>query len=190
MNRILPIILVIIAIGLFIGYVHPTYTKSIDALSTEIKGYDDVLLSAKQFKEKQSQLSSQKSSIAPDQLARLEAFLPDSVDNVQLILDLNALASRSGVQLSNLDVSLPDASAPAASVNGALALQQESPVESLEVSVSAFGTYSAFRAFLAGIENSLRPLDIVDLSIKDSSVASVGSAFHSYDITFRIYWLR
>ena len=187
-SRIFPILLIILAIGIFAGYVHPTYTKQVDALALEIKDYDAVLLSARQFKEKQAQLLNEKDAITAEQLARLEAFLPDSVDNVQLILDLNALATRSGILLSELDVSVPVA--PLEGSTDPLALEAQGPTDSIQVSVNATGSYAAFHTFLAAVENSLRPLDLVEIDVKDAATGVASGGIHDYEMTFNIYWLR
>ncbi len=208
-SRIIPILLVICAIGLFVGYTQATYSGSIAALKDEITGLDSALNAAEQFKLKEAQLTQQRNEMAGEQLERLEAFLPDSVDNVQLIVDLNSLAARSGVQLSEFNIASGDsgsdttsssamtsaaplgaagvASGPGAMTpqSNTLALQTSEPTESLELSVSATGSYAAFRTFLAGVEQSLRPLDVVELSVQDSD-----TGVYTYDITFRLYWLR
>ncbi len=150
-SRLLPILIIIGAIGLIAGYVHPTYTGSVAELRKEIHDYDTALAAAKQFKQKEAELARQKANIAPEELERLEAFLPDSVDNVQLIVDLDALADRTGVDLSEY----------------------------------AVGTYDAFRTFLDGIETSLRPLDVVELSVQDSA-----TGVYTYAMTLQLYWLR
>lgn len=207
-SRIIPILLVIGAIGLFIGYTQPTYGGSIAALKDEITNLDSALNAAEQFKLKEAQLTQQRNAMAGEQLERLEAFLPDSVDNVQLIVDLNSLAARSGVQLSEFNIAGGDsgsdttssartsaaplaapgvASGPGAMTpqSNTLALQTSEPTESLELSVSATGSYAAFRTFLTGVEQSLRPLDVIELSVQDSD-----TGVYTYDITFRLYWLR
>lgn len=190
MSRLFPVILILCAVGLFLGYVNPTYTGPISALSKEIHDYDRALVSAKQFKEKEVQLTTERNAISPEALTRLQAYLPDSVDNVQLILDLNSLAARSGVSLSNFEIedSRPvsaGASGGAIAESGALPLEQSGPTDSLRLSVTARGTYNAFRTFLGGVEGSLRPLDVVDLEVKDST-----TGVYSYSVTFRLYWLR
>ena len=97
----------------------------------------------------------------------LPAFLPTGVDDVQLILDLNALAARSGVTLSNFNIQDKDDGSND-SGSDQLALAGGSPVESIDISMSALGSYDSFRTFLSGIEQSLRPLDVVKLDVKDS----------------------
>jgi Tfp pilus assembly protein PilO len=187
-SRIIPVIFIIAAVALFLVYVQPTYSGSIAMLSTEIKDLDTALDAARSFKDKEVALTQERNSLSAEQLTRLEAFLPDSVDNVQLIVDLNSLAARSGVTLSDFsiegDSAAGDDTAPVAEET-TLALDSGEPTDTLELSVAATGSYEAFRTFLAGVEQSLRPLDIIELTVEDSE-----TGVYTYDITFRIYWLR
>lgn len=180
-SRIVPVVLILIAFGLFFGYVNPTYTQSVLPLRAEIAGYDSALAASKEFKEKESELEAQKAALDPEDENRIEAFLPDSVDNVQLILDLNSLASRSGISLSNFDTKTvaPDQG------GDHLPLSSDSTVDSLDITVSGIGTYQSFKTFLTAAEQSLRPLDLTDLTVEVSP-----TGVYTYDMTFRIYWLR
>lgn len=190
-SRIIPLLMIIGAAGLFIGYTQPTYSGSIADLTTEIRDLDTALSAARSFKEKEIQLSNERNAISDEQITRLEAFLPDSVDNVRLIVDLNSLASRSGVQLSEFDIATNNTEKPSSGAlpltdpSGALALTPTETVESLDLSVAATGSYAAFQTFLAGVEKSLRPLDVIELSVEDSN-----TGVYTYDITFRLYWLK
>jgi hypothetical protein len=56
----------------------------------------------------------------------------------------------------------------------------------VELTVETTGTYAQFRTFLAGVEQSLRPLDIVNLTVTPNTT---GGAY-KYDLTIRIYWLH
>lgn len=183
MERLLPLGGFLIALGLFFGYINPTMTGPIAATRAEIAGYDAALSAAERFKEKQASLEAARAAIPPESLVRLEAFLPDGVDNVQLILDLDALASRTGVTLANFDTSEIEKNASESTTG--IVNPGESPLDSIELKTTAKGTYAAFRTFLDATEESLRPLDLVGLNIKTSD-----NGVHSYDMTFRLYWLR
>lgn len=186
MSRLFPILILLGTIGLFVGYVHPTYTGAIQAVSADIQSYDAALAAADRFKAKELQLTGEKNSLPAAELERLESFLPDSVDNVQLILDLNSLAARSGVQLSDFDTTETGGDdSKAVGGSSALTAKASAPYDTLELSVSAVGSYAAFRTFIAGVEQSLRPLDVVEMSLKDSQ-----TGVYTYDVTFRLYWLR
>lgn len=185
-QRIIPIAALVLSVVLFFGYINPTYSGDIATMKTQIKSYDAALTAAQQFTDKEAELTRDRAALPPDGLARLESFLPDSVDNIQLILDLDALGARSGVTLSNFDIGTNSAQGTAsAGSSGNLTLQSESAVDSLDISLTATGSYSAFRSFLAGIEQSLRPLDVTAVSIHNST-----TGVYTYDITIRIYWLH
>ena len=98
-TRVLPLVALFVAIGIFFLYVSPTWSGSIKTTKDAIALDDEALVAANQFAAQQNTLASARDAIDPADLARLTAFLPDSVDNVGLILDLNALAARSGFSL-------------------------------------------------------------------------------------------
>jgi Tfp pilus assembly protein PilO len=183
-NRILPILAFSIAIGIFFAYVSPTWSEQIVATRAAIALNDAALASAKTYTIKQNALASERSNIDPANLERLTTLLPDSVDNVGLILDINALAARSGLSLVSIDVTAED-SGTKSSASGALATTVVNATGSINLSLSALGTFSSFQAFLDGIEKSARILDIRDLTVKGSD-----TGVYSYQITLRLYWLR
>ncbi len=184
MSRILPLLLVAIAVGVILAYVHPTYTLSIAQLKTEIKGYDGALDAARMFSEREAELVNQRNGIDPAGLARLEEFLPDNVENVQLFLDLDSLASRTGMTIQDLDVS--EALAPTSDAgDDASSLGLDAPIDHIDLTLSATGTYASMRAFVEGTEKSLRMLDLMEIALQDSP-----TGVYTYDMRFRLYWLR
>lgn len=190
--RLLPLALVIGAIAIIFGYVQPTNNGSVAMLKTQIASLDTALAAARDFKNKEIELTRQRAALPQDQLARLAAYLPDNVDNVQLIVDMNALAARSGIVLSGFNISggtqnggTSTGDESVSDGNGALALNTGDPVESIELSVTATGSYNAFRTFLTGVESSLRQLDVVELSVQSSE-----TGVYTYNITTRLYWLQ
>lgn len=184
-NRILPALALIIAIGIFFAYVNPAWTGSIAAAKASIASDDQALATAQQFAAQQNQLATARDAIDPANQKALSTFLPSSVDNVGLILDMNALASRSGLSIANVDV-VTDASGSATAQNaGALTANAVSPVGSVNLSLSATGTFTALQTFLVGIEKSARLLDVHDLVVKGSD-----TGVYTYQMTLSLYWLR
>lgn len=183
-TRIFPAIAFMGAVAIFFFYVNPMWTGTIATARAAIAQSEQALLAAKKYSAQQNQLAAARDAIDPANISALSTFLPDSVDNVGLILDLNALAARSGMSVSNIDVitnttkgDSPNAGAlPAADVN---------PVNSVDLSLSAIGTFSALKSFIIGIEKSARLLDIHDLSVRGSE-----TGVYTYDMTIRLYWLR
>lgn len=185
-SRVLPILALAIAIGIFFAYVNPVWTGPIRETKAAIEENKKTLNAAKEYNEKQNQLASARNAIDPANLERLEIFLPDSVDNVGLILDLNALAARSGLSLSNVDITGDaNTSGRAASTAGASQIARSSPVGSVDLSLTAIGTYSALQAFLSGVEKSARLLDVQGITVKGSD-----TGVYTYQMVMRLYWLR
>ena len=184
-SRILPAFAFIIAVGIFFAYVNPTWGGSITTTRAAIAADDQALSAAQQYAAQQNQLASARDAINPASLAALNTFLPSSVDNVGLILDLNALAARSGLSVANIDVITNDTSSANSSSGGALPAAGQNPVGSVDLSLSAVGTFSSLQSFLKGVEMSERLLDVRDLAVKGSN-----TGVYNYQMTIRLYWLR
>lgn len=180
-RSILPILAIIVALGIFFGYVNPTWTGSIPATQAGIIADDQALSYAQQYSAQQNQLAASRDAIDPANITALSIFLPDSVNNVGLILDLNALAARSGLSIANIDV----VSAADTTKGKNPSVGTQNPVNSVDLSLSAAGTFSALQFFLSGVEKSARLLDVHDLSVKGSD-----TGVYNYQMTIRLYWLR
>lgn len=183
-NNILPSVALIVAVGIFFIFINPTWTVGIAATQAAIAADDQALTAADVYTKQQNQLSSARDSIEPSNLAALVTLLPNSVDNVGLILDLNALAARSGLSVANIDV-ITNASGQQGTNAGTLPLTARNPVGSVDLSLSAVGTFTALNTFLNGIEKSARLLDVHDLVVKGSD-----TGVYTYQMTLRLYWLR
>jgi len=190
-SRVLPSLAIILSVGIFFAYVKPTWSGPIKETKTAIAYDDQALAAANAYRAKQNALASERNAIDQDNLNRLSTFLPDSVDNVGLILDINALSARSGFSLTKIDVLKSDSNTSGNASNktlgqaGTLPVSRANPIGSVDLSLSAVGTYTAFQAFLVGIEKSARLIDVRDIVIKGS-----GTGVYTYQMTLRLYWLR
>lgn len=193
-SRLLPFLALVAAVGIFFAYVNPLWNGKIAEAKAGISADDQALAAAAAYVKRENDLAAQMNAIDPTALARLETFLPDSVDNVGLILDLNGLAAHSGLMLSSIDVAdatsgLTGANAPAgASASGqppVAGAGNSDPVGAIDLTIAAKGTYAALTTFLAGVERSERLLDVHDLTVQGSD-----SGLYTYQMTLRLYWLR
>lgn len=180
-NHILPIIGLLLAILIVVGYINPTWKGDIKNRKAAIAADDQALAAADEFQKKENSLAQKKNAIDSTALGQLNTFLPDTVDNVQMILDLDALAARTGMTLSNVDVSNDVPS----SASGASQSAPADPVGSINLRLSASGTYAAFINFLDGVEHSRRLLDVKSLSVKGTD-----TGVYNYGMVITLYWLR
>lgn len=179
-SRVLPLLALMIAIATLFLYVSPMWSVGIADINANIALDDQALKAASDYTAQKSALADKRAAINSADIRRLEVFLPDSVDNVGLILDLNALAARSGLSLSNIDVSAVDSGATNTAAGGLAS----NPVGSANLSLSAIGTFTALQTFLRGIERSERLLDAQDIVVKGSD-----TGVYTYQMTLRLYRL-
>jgi len=178
-GRTLPILALLVAAGIFFGYVHQMWTGEISATKAAIASDDKALAAASEYGSQQNELASARNAIDQVSMDRLTVLLPDSVDNVGLILDLNALAARNGISISNIDVMADTKPADTTPLSG------KNPVGSIDLSLSAIGSYASLQNFLTDVEKSRRLLDVRDITIKGSD-----TGVYNYHMTLRLYWLR
>ncbi len=180
MKNIVSIVLIALAIALFAMFTNPRYA-SVRELSTEQSRFDDALDRSKELVALRDALLSKYNSIKTEDLNRIDTMLPDSIDTVRLIIDINTLASRYGMSIGNISIGSPDE----AQGNGALGPSSDD-YGRLSLSFTVLSTYDRFRAFLADLERSLRLVDITSLSFGTPEQ----NGLTSYDVTFTTYWLK
>lgn len=178
MSRIFAVVALLIAASLFFLYVSPTWLGSITAARAKIAADDQALAAATSYASKENQLVSAEKQIDPQSLARLNQFLPNSPDDVELILNLDSLAARSGLSLSGVSVADTPLSGSGTASNG-------KAYNSIDLSLAATGSYASFRTFLSAIEHSSRILDISSLTVGGSN-----TGVYTYSMTLRLYWLQ
>jgi Tfp pilus assembly protein PilO len=179
---ILPIILILAALGLFVVYTNPTYQAS-KAIAAEVSAYDEALTKSKELIALRDQLISKRNTFSPTDVAKLSKMLPDNVDNIRLIIDINNIAVRHNLSLTN--VQLGDISDSRTARNAFSGGGSGDAVGSVTVGFGLNATYDQMLEFLQDIEHSLRIIDVQNLGF-----SSAGSGTNSYSFTIRTYWLH
>lgn len=189
MRNIFSILFLCGAIAIFFFYTSPAY-DGMQALAAQNSQYNQALDKATQLQEVKQSLLSKYNSFDPTAIDRLTTMLPDQVDNIQLVLDLDNLAGTYGMSLQNVDVSSPDTQ------SGSVVSSIESAsqaYDSLTIQFSTTGTYEQFTQFLTALESSLQLVDLETLSISSSGTTGAngsGDPLYTYSMTVQTYWLR
>lgn len=185
---ILSVAALAIAGAVLFFYTQPTYDKVL-ALEAEIGEYNEALEKAAELQALKQSLLSRYNAFNPSDIDRLHKLLPDHVDNVRLVLDLDNLAGRHGMALQNVTLSNPTATAEKGAI-GAIGSGREK-FNSLTLKFTTHGTYANFRGFIEDLERSLRIVDLVSLNLQEGSDNKPGQEpQYRYDITIRTYWLK
>ena len=179
----MPIVLVIAAIGLFVVYTNPTYQAS-KALQVQAGAYDDALTKSQQLRAIRDQLLSRRNTFSADDVQKLQEVLPDNVDNIRFIIDVNNIAARHNISLGN--VQLGTIGGTAQSQQGVAAATNGSAVGSVDIGFSINASYSDMLSFLQDLEHSVRLIDVEKLSF----TAPSNGATSDYAFVVRTYWLH
>jgi Tfp pilus assembly protein PilO len=170
-----------ISLALFVMYINPTY-QSTKALSAEAASYDQTLYKSQQLLAKRDQLLTTKKNFSDDDLTKLEHVLPDNVDNIRLIIDINNIASRHNLSLTNVQLG----EAKNSDSSSALASGPATgPIGTAQVSFAVVAKYDDFVAFEEDLEHSLRIIDVDKISFK----AGAGD-LNTYTLEIKTYWLH
>jgi len=180
---------------IFFFYTKPAY-DTVQIQQAKIAQYDQALDKAAQLQQLKQSLLARYNSFDPKNIDRIQKLLPDHVDNIGLILDLNSLASQHGMSLENVDVTSAGGNAASAvDPSSATTIGADAQsYDSLTLKFTTHSTYSNFGSFLRDLEASLRIVDLVGLSItRDATATATATAngqLYQYQITIRTYWLK
>jgi Tfp pilus assembly protein PilO len=191
-KTIISIIAFVLAGGMFFFYTQPAYDL-VRADQVKIDQYDQALDKAAQLQQLKQSLLSRYNAFDPGGLDRLQKLLPDHVDNIGLILELDSLAGRYGLALQNVDVSTPNTQTPSSKTTVGTLDNANQTYSSLTLTFSTQGTYDNFVQFINNLQSSLRIVDMVSLSINPATAtgrAASSQPLYTYQVTLRTYWLK
>lgn len=183
MTRLLvPGLLIAAAIGLFVLYTNPTY-QEIKGLVAIEASYDDALEKSAQLRQLRDKLLATRASFAETDVQKLSRVLPDNVDNIRLIIDINNIASRHRLTLSG--VALGEAGSGAVQANTLSVGPSDSDTGEVTVGFGVSATYDDFLSFLQDLEHSLRIVDVTKITFGGGN-----TSLSTYAFEIRTYWLR
>ncbi len=195
---ILPIILIAISVTGFFIVTDPLYNK-ISLAKDQIASFNEALDNSKALEAERDKLTQKYNSFDPGNITKLQKLLPDNVDNIRLILEIENIASPYGMVLKDVKYDATDNNAPAASqtignVKAKNSLSNKNyGIWDLEFSTQ--GTYSNLVSFIKDLENNLRIVDVSSIDFSSGANPNIGlnpSLPEAYKYNFRIrtYWLK
>lgn len=176
MKAIISIILLVASVGLFIGYVNPTYQAD-QASAAELGQYESALSNSKDLLSERDILIAKLNTFSQTNINKLSTLLPDSVDSVTLIIELDSIAAQFGMRIRDFSASTGQ--------SGTLG-QSDAPYGTLSLTFTTTASYETFVAFLKALESNLRLLDVSSISFTSGSTNSV----YDFNVTVNTYWLK
>lgn len=203
MNKLIfPIILILAAIGIFVTFTQPHY-ETVKELMVRSQDYQKVFDDADGLLRKRDDLIVKLNKIRPSDKTRIAKLIPDSIDNVRLVIDINdGITARYGVGIKNIrfesvaeDKATQAGQAGTASVvnTSSKILKKDSPniienkdYNSVTLNFTIVAQYSTFLKILRDLESSLRIVDVTSLSFRSTDNGDV----YQYDVGIKTHWLK
>ena len=196
MRFIVPLLLIGLSIAGFFILVSPKYEEVV-ALKAQVSAYDKALSNSKSLEDERDKLVKKSNDISKVNKEKIHKMLPDSIDNIRLILEIEELASVYGMSLKDVryeDEKKAEEGKPEIVQAGAIDPYANEDYGIWDLEFTTAGSYSNFINFTKDIEKNLRLVDIS--SVKFSSITSSSSKSSTptdnYTYTFKIktYWLK
>ncbi len=180
----------------------------ITVLKQDRVSYIEGLKNAQDLEKRRKELEDKYNSVTDDERNRLEALVPNNVDNIKLIIELETIAKRYGILIEDPKLEA-DTNAPLNSSAGAgQNLRGNSAVAAVSSGTSnnLYGffsidftvrtNYTQMKQLLGDIEKNLRLMEPTDITVKvpppDRSNNNKKTMPDVYDITMKsnIYYLN
>jgi Tfp pilus assembly protein PilO len=176
MKKSLPFILIALAIATFVFFTDAQYGE-VQELEKQKEENLTMLGLAQELRAKRKVLEDAYDEISAEDRRELEKLLPDTVDNVRLILAIDDVASQYGIGNDGND----NNSSAVSSVD------TSGSIGTIRLSFSVESTYKNFLSFMNDLESSLRLVDIKSLKVTQRNDEDV---FLRFEVTLNTYWLR
>ena len=185
------LLLITISIGAFVVYVKPRFEAAKET-KNQISTYNNSLDIADKLKTSREELIAQYNSIPKADLDNIKILLPDSVDNIRLVIQIDSLASRNGLStIRNVEYQAqekkdtPGQSPTAQSPEAARRAYSE-----FVVTFDTTGQYKNFLSFLSDLEENLRLVDVTKIEFSQPGGVQSLAGNMSYKVTLKTYWLK
>lgn len=174
------ILFILMAVATFFFYTEDKYAE-IKQAKLDIIDYEEALKQSRDILDKREVLLEKYKAFKKEDLDNLKKLLPDHIDNVQLILDLNNIAKKYGMTLKTIKVETgPDSAFESGNQTGKTAFG------AITVSFKVSSDYETFVSFLQDVEKSLRIVDVTDLTFTSPDKTTN----YDFGITIKTYWLK
>ena len=181
-------ILLLAAAGIFFLYIKVQYsddvTKSVQVLQ---KTKQDLIATRSNLTElvmRQKVLQTNRNNFSEQQLSRLDTMLPESINPVLFIMELDTLAKTQAMSIKNIKFE-PMKKAQSNAQAGAVAVKKEL-YDTFSVSFDVTGSYASFYTFMTAIEKGLRITDVTSIVVTANDKVDV----YQYTIKAQTYSMK
>jgi Tfp pilus assembly protein PilO len=182
LRYLLPLVLIVGSVLSFIYITNPIY-QNIQVLQVQKTTYQGALDNAKKLLADYQGLITKYNAFSPESLDRLHKILPDTVDNISLVLEMERLGAENGMAITNVQFD-------GAGIGGKSSSQSQNkkPYNELNITFSTQSTYPNFVQFMSELEKNLRVVDFSSVAFATSDTDTKG--VQKYTVSITTYYLK
>ncbi len=183
-RTITPLFSIIIALLIFFFFSQPKFAE-IKQTQSEAAQYLTAASKAEEINAELSQKLTEKRAYPVEALERLDALVPESIDEIKILNDLNEMAKSHNMLFGNVTVTKPEpfTGAEPVAVTSTQVVDYADLVTT-DISFSLIGSYEQFKDFLSDLEQSIVMLEVLKITF----TAGEGS-LQQYEISARVFSL-
>ena len=199
MKLISSISFLIIAVALFFFVVDPLYGE-VKQLRTDVSTYNIALDNSTELQKTRDSLIEIYKSVKIEDRDRLIHFLPSTIGNIELILEIEKIANLHGMPIGNIKFETKNLESKDATNTSNIVVAENDPSAYLPYGIFPMefiieGRYDTFVTFLKDLEHNLRLVDVKSISFKVPPPVIVmgnmtNSDIYNYTLKVETYWLK
>ena len=191
-KNILPVILIGLSVTGFFMFTSPLY-KQLTDMAIEISSYNDALNNAQAIDNQRDVLTKKYNAIDSSNLDKLQKLLPDSVNNIRLILEIEELARPYGMVLKDIKYAVTTDASKTPTQGGTPTSDTAKDYGDWDLEFSTQGIYANFLSFVKDLESNLRIVDLVNVDFSSDNGTGVNPGTqeaYKYSVKIKTYWLK
>ncbi len=194
---IIPTLLLALSIGSYFLYTKPFFEEA-KTVNAEVVKLSDAQGKLVEALKKRDNLSTSFNSLDTNLVARLAKLMPDNLDNIKLIIDIDRTAKQYGMILNavkfDVDQQAKTGTTTASTTvttkssvtDNKSALESKKDYNSFNLTMTFTGTFSNFTKLMGDIEKNLRIIDVSTVTFDSQD----GKDIYKYEVKAKIYWLK
>lgn len=183
---------------MFFSFGNPLFGE-VKQLKSDVATYNIALDNSTELQKTRDSLIEIYKNVKTEDKERLAHFLPSSIGNIELILEIEKIANLHGMPIKNITFDTRGLEGSNKTDTGNVVVAGSDPSSFLPYGIFPMdfvieGKYDTFLLFLKDLEHNLRLVDVKSITFSTSSPAAGTTALNNstYDYTLKVetYWLK